>query len=74
MYFAFQDKDDIMSHQVTFFGESSIDDGGPRREFFRLLVLQAGESLLRGDNIKFFSLMCLSLWYVLRIAAIVLCS
>ena len=24
--------------------------------FFRLLVLQAGESLLRGDNIKFFSL------------------
>ncbi|KAL5475336.1 hypothetical protein EMCRGX_G025133 [Ephydatia muelleri] len=49
-------KDDIMSYQVTFFGESSIDDGGPRREFFRLLVLQAGESLLRGDNIKFFSL------------------
>ncbi|KAL5457471.1 hypothetical protein EMCRGX_G034735 [Ephydatia muelleri] len=42
--------------KVTFFGESSIDDGGPRREFFRLLVLQAGESLLRGDNIKFFSL------------------
>ena len=56
VYFAFRDKDDIMSHQVTFFGESSIDDGGPRREFFRLLVLQAGESLLRGDNIKFFSL------------------
>ena len=56
MYFAFRDKDDIMSHQVTFFGESSIDDSGPRREFFRLLVLQAGESLLRGDNIKLFSL------------------
>ncbi|KAL5509181.1 hypothetical protein EMCRGX_G004499 [Ephydatia muelleri] len=41
--------------KVTFFGKSSIDDGGPWREFFRLLVLQAGESLLRGDNIKFFS-------------------
>lgn len=49
VYFALQDKDDIMPHQVTFFGESSIDVGDPQREFFRLLVLQAGESLLRGQ-------------------------
>ena len=45
-----------MSIQVTFFGETSIDVGGPRREFFRLLVVQAAETLLRGVNVKFFSL------------------
>ena len=46
-----------MSIQVTF-GETSIDAGagGPRREFFRLLVVQAAETLLRGVNVKFFSL------------------
>ena len=45
-----------MSIQVTFFGETSIDTGGPRREFFRLLVVQAAKTLLRGVDIKFFSL------------------
>ena len=35
--------------------EVSIDLGGPRREFFRFLSLQASECLLRGDQKRFFA-------------------
>ena len=45
----------FISTQVTFFGELSVDAGGPRSEFFRLLVHQAADTLLRGENVKFFS-------------------
>ena len=55
----------FISTQVTFFGELSVDAGGPRREFFRLLVHQAADTLLRGENVKFFST---------NVPAIVVCS
>ena len=44
---------------------NSVDAGGPRREFFRLLVHQAADTLLRGENVKFFST---------NVPAIVVCS
>ena len=37
-------------------GEPSIDAGGPRREFFRLLPHHAATTLLRGERRKFFSM------------------
>ena len=55
----------FISNQVTFFGEWSVDAGSPRREFFRLLVHQAADTLLRGENVKFFST---------NVPAIVVCS
>ena len=55
----------FISTQITFFGELSVDTGGPRREFFRLLVHQAADTLLRGKNVKFFSM---------NVSAIVVCS
>eukprot|EP00731_Ephydatia_muelleri_P026180 Em0018g280a len=42
--------------KVTFLGEPSIDAGGPRREFFRLLPHHAATTLLRGERRKFFSM------------------
>ena len=43
--------------QVTFVDEGAIDAGGPRREFFRLLALEASESsyFCGQDDDKFFS-------------------
>ena len=35
--------------QVTFVGEGAIDQGGPKREFFRLFAEQAC-TYFRGDN------------------------
>ena len=41
--------------QVTFIGEGAIDYGGPRREFFRLLIQQLSESdYMHGGKSKFF--------------------
>ena len=34
--------------------ELSLDIGGPRREFFRLLSKEASLQLFTGDNVKFF--------------------
>ena len=43
------------SVQVRFVGEGAVDHGGPRREFFRLLAIEAQENLLRGPpTAKFF--------------------
>ena len=40
---------------MTFVGESGIDYGGPRREFFRLLLKELSESdLLLGGRNKYF--------------------
>ena len=40
-----------------FVGESALDYGGPRREFFRLLASDAAQSLFVGnDGMKFFYL------------------
>ena len=38
--------------KVTFLGEPGIDDGGPRREFFRLLLAEIGRknSLFHGES------------------------
>ena len=41
--------------QVTFIGEGAIDYGGPRREFFRLLIQKLSESdYMHGGESKFF--------------------
>ena len=50
----------FISTQVTFFGELSVDAGGPRREFFRLLVHQAADTLLRGEyeEVLFYECAC----------------
>ncbi len=34
--------------QVGFVGESAVDEGGPKREFFRLLAYVACTSLFKG--------------------------
>ena len=39
--------------QVTFVGEGAIDQGGPKREFFRILAEQASLLYFRGDDVKF---------------------
>lgn len=38
--------------RITFLGESAIDDGGPRREFFMLLMnsIKENNSLLEGHS------------------------
>ena len=43
--------------QISFVGQSSVDTGGPRREFLRLLASEASDSLYfrRGDEGAFFS-------------------
>ena len=47
-------EDDVLL-QVKFVGEGAIDYGGPRREFFRLLALNARDTFFIGDsNRKFF--------------------
>jgi hypothetical protein len=40
---------------VRFSFEAAVDLGGPRREFFRLLALKAGETMFIGDRHKFFN-------------------
>ena len=48
----FERKFDLRSHvRITFLGEPAVDDGGPRREFFMLLMeaLNSQEILLSGD-------------------------
>lgn len=40
--------------QVNFVGEGSVDYGGPRREFFRLLALNAKERWFVGSSDKKF--------------------
>ena len=43
------------SVQVRFVGEGAVDHGGPRREFYRLLAIEAQANLLRGPpTAKFF--------------------
>lgn len=42
--------------QINFAGEGGIDQGGPRREFFRLLGIGLKDTFFRGtDNRKFFA-------------------
>ena len=36
-------------YQVIFVGEGAIDQGGPKREFFRLFAKAASEVYFRGD-------------------------
>ena len=36
--------------KVNFIGESAIDCGGPRREFFRLLALKSSEGFFQGRS------------------------
>ena len=38
----------LLDEQVTFVGEGAIEDGGPRLEFFRLLVDAAVKNYLKG--------------------------
>ena len=38
--------------KVRFVGEGAVDQGGPRREFFRLLAINARDVFLQG---KFFA-------------------
>ena len=40
--------------QVSFVGEGAIDCGGPRREFFRLVALEAKDRFFTGGLKKFF--------------------
>ena len=35
---------------MTFVGESAIDTGGPRREFWELLISQGVKEFCIGDN------------------------
>ena len=48
---------DINSNsQVRFVGEGAVDHGGPRREFFRLLAINAKERMFMGPPTrKFFA-------------------
>lgn len=39
---------------MTFVGEWAIDHGGPRREFFRLLAIDAKNRLFRGHSDRMF--------------------
>ena len=39
--------------KVNFIGESSIDSGGPRREFFRLLAYESSQLYMRGGKDKY---------------------
>ena len=51
----FERKFYIWSHvRVTFLGEPAVDDGGPRREFFMLLMeaLNSQEFLLSGNRTR----------------------
>lgn len=42
---------------MTFVGEGAVDNGGPRREFLRMLASEASELFFIGsDNVKFFSM------------------
>ena len=45
---------------MTFVGEGAVDYGGPKKEFFRLLALEAAESFfsffLGTGSVKFFSM------------------
>ena len=42
---------------MRFVGEGAVDYGGPRREFFRLLALKAGDVFFEGTPTKkFFAL------------------
>ena len=46
-----------MHLKVRFIGEGAVDYGGPRREFFRLLALKAGDEFFEGPPTKkFFAL------------------
>ena len=43
--------------EINFVGESAVDLGGPKREYFRLFAMEAKEHLLQGPPTrKFFSI------------------
>jgi len=46
--------------KVDFLGETSVDDGGPRRELASLIVMQCQDSYLMEGN--FWLITCLSLY------------
>lgn len=53
-------KDDMIAEnlfsQIRFVGEGAVDHGGPRREFFRLLAINAKEIMFMGPpTTKFFA-------------------
>ena len=35
---------------MTFVGEGAVDQGGPKREFFRLLAKEASETYFKGNK------------------------
>lgn len=38
--------------QISFVGEGAVDQGGPKREFFRLLAQAASKTFFKGSNSK----------------------